>query len=277
MVVLLAGQTRLAEELERWIQRQRVSYAHVARFSGVSPNTLSYVRTGSGRKIQQETLRKIAHGLATDPYSHEIDAVVYRAAWTDLAAATGHPHEPWLLFSLGTGVRLGEARALLWADVDLQAGTATIRASLDNSTSERGPTKTRRIRTVDLPDAVVVALAALRKRQQPGELLVFGHDGRAYRARSYRSWLSTRCREAGVPELPPHSLRHTFASLALDAGVPIQDISRALGHANVATTMSVYSHYIGDQQRRTANALGAALNHRFSGQKADRVQINGTR
>lgn len=41
--------------------------------------------------------------------------------------------------------------------------------------------------------------------------------------------------------------------------------------------MSVYSHYIGDQQRRTANALGAALNHRFSGPKADRVQINGTR
>lgn len=89
--MLLAGQTRLAEELERWIQRQRVSYAHVARFSGVSPNTLSYVRTGSGRRIQQETLRKIAHGLATDPYSQEVDAVVYRAAWTDLAAAAGLP------------------------------------------------------------------------------------------------------------------------------------------------------------------------------------------
>lgn len=197
-------------------------------------------------------------------------------AWTQaevdrlLAEAAGKTHEAWLLFSLGTGVRLGEARALVWPDVKLELKTATIRASLDNSTSERGPTKSRKLRVIDIPDEVCEALADLRKRQPPHQTLVFGYvpkrgKERAYRPRSYRSWLTTRCKDAGLPEerrLPPHSLRHTFTALALDASVPIQDVSRALGHADIQTTMRIYSHYIGDGLRRTATALGAALAHR---------------
>lgn len=216
--------------------------------------------------------------LASNPLSDVILPQTQESppkAWTQaevdrlLAVCVGHQHEPWLLFCLGTGVRLGESRALLWADVDLVRATATIRASLDNQTSERGPTKTRKIRTVDIPDEVVTILRAHQLRRKPGELLVFGHDGRAYRPRSYRSWLLTRTKEAGVSPLSCHSTRHTFVSLALDAGVPIQDISRAIGHAKISTTQDVYSHYIGDGLRRAATALGAALRNRFSGPKRD--------
>jgi integrase len=194
-------------------------------------------------------------------------------AWTQaevdrlLAAAAGHHHEPWLLFCLGTGVRLGESRALLWADVDLVARTATIRASLDNTTAERGPTKTRRIRTVDLPDELVPVLAEHRKRQPVGQQLVFGHGRESYRGSTYRVWLRRLCARASVAPLSPHATRHTFVSLALDAGVPIQDISRALGHATIATTQTVYAHFLGDGLRRAAKALGAALRHRYSGPK----------
>jgi integrase len=193
-------------------------------------------------------------------------------AWTQaevdrlLAVSVGGLHEPWLVFSLGTGVRLGEARALRWADVDLAAKTATIRASLDNSKSTRGPTKTRRVRVIDLPDEVIKLLADHGKRQPPGQLLVFGHGARAYRARTYRSWLATRCTEAGVTPLPPHSLRHTYASLAFDALVPVQDVARQLGHT-VETCQRTYAHFIGDGMRRAAKAIGKALRHRFSGPK----------
>jgi integrase len=193
-------------------------------------------------------------------------------AWTQaevdrlLAVSVGGTHEPWLVFSLGTGVRLGEARALRWADVDLAAKTATIRASLDNSKSTRGPTKTRRVRVIDLPDEVIKLLADHGKRQPPGQLLVFGHGARAYRARTYRSWLATRCTEAGVTPLPPHSLRHTYASLAFDALVPVQDVARQLGHT-VETCQRTYAHFIGDGMRRAAKAIGKALRHRFSGPK----------
>ena len=204
-------------------------------------------------------------------------------AWTQaeidrlLTVCVGHQHEPWLLFCLGTGVRLGESRALLWSDVDMVRSTATIRASLDNGTSVRGPTKTRKIRTVDIPDEVMPVLRAHQLRRKPGELLVFGYDGRAYRPRTYRSWLSTRAREAGVPDLSCHATRHSFVSLALDAAVPIQDISRAIGHAKISTTQDVYSWYIGDGLRRTATALGAALSNRFSGPKRGMAREIDTR
>lgn len=203
-------------------------------------------------------------------------------AWTQaevdrlLTAAAGGTHEPWLLFSLGTGVRLGEARALLWEDVDLAAKTATIRASLDNVTSTRGPTKTRRVRVVDIPDEVIPILAALAKRRAPKDALVFGHDGRAYRARTYRSWLNVRCRAAGTPELPPHSLRHTCAALAFARRVPVPDVAKQLGHT-VETCQRIYSHYINEGLRVMAKALGGALRNRFSGPKRADGTRNGTR
>lgn len=127
-----------------------------------------------------------------------------------------------------------------------------------------------------LPDAVVAVLADLRKRQPARQALVFGHGDRAYCAQTYRRWLNVRCRQAGVPELPPHSARHTAASLALDAGVPVQDVAKQLGHS-VQTCLRAYSHYVGRGQRRAANALGSALDHRFSGPQHENGVTIGTR
>lgn len=193
-----------------------------------------------------------------------------------LAAAVGGLHETWLVFALGTGVRLGEARALLWADVDLAAKTAVIRRSADNQDGQIGPTKTRQVRVVDIPDEALPYLSEHAKRQKPGELLVFGHNGRVYGSKAFRDWLRITCRKAGVRSLPPHSLRHSYASLAFDAGVPVQDIAKQLGHT-VQTTMRTYSHFIGQGQRRAANAIGTALRHRFSGPKRANDTQDGTR
>lgn len=193
-----------------------------------------------------------------------------------LAAAAGGIHEAWLIFTLGTGVRLGESRALRWDDLDLRARTATIRASADNRDGRIGPTKTRRVRVIDIPDEVIPMLAERAKRQKPGEPYVFGHGARPYDANAPRRWLKLTAKAAGVSPHPPHSLRHTYASLALDAGVPVQDVARQLGHT-VTTLQRVYAHFIGDGQRRAANALGKALRHRFSGPKRAARAKNGTR
>jgi hypothetical protein len=80
---------------DKWLQRQRVSKAHVSKHGGVSPNTLNYISQGTTAHPEMETLRKMAWGLATDPHSLAVDGGVYRRAWSDLAAAGGHP-EPSL-------------------------------------------------------------------------------------------------------------------------------------------------------------------------------------
>jgi integrase len=193
-----------------------------------------------------------------------------------LAAADGGLHETWLLFTLGTGVRLGESRGLMIADLDLVTRTATIRQSADNQDSTIGPTKTRKVRVIDVPDEAVPYLSTHIKRLPAGETFVFGHNGHPYDSNSLRRWLALQCKAAKVRPLPPHSLRHSYASLALDDGVPVQDIARQLGHT-VSTLQRIYAHFIGDGQRRAARAVGKALRHRFSGPKRVPRAKNGTR
>jgi integrase len=179
-------------------------------------------------------------------------------------AARGFKYEAWFWLSVGTGLRLGESRALLWSDLNLDAKTVTISKSIDTRTNLLGPTKSGRTRVVDVPDEVMQILSAHRKRQPPSELYVIGSRqvGRKRApvlAMALNRWLYRLCVRAGVKVLSPHSCRHTFATLALEAGVPLKEISEALGHANVAITATTYSHAVEVRRRRAATAIGAAL------------------
>ena len=188
-------------------------------------------------------------------------------AWTAaevtklLETARGRAHEVWLWLSLGTGIRLGESRALTWPDVDTADMTITVRASRDHLTDELGPTKSRKIRVVDLPEEVMPLLVAHRVRQSPREqhVCTSSFSGHVPHPRTIDSWLRQVCEDAGVTAHGPHSTRHTYATLALEAGVPLKEVSEALGHSSVAITASTYSHAIATRRRRAANAIGAVL------------------
>lgn len=191
-----------------------------------------------------------------------------------LAAARGKAHETWLWLSLGTGLRLGESRALLWSDIDFDQQTATISKSLDHYTNEVGPTKSKRTRIVDLPDELMPALREQLARQRTGEARVCtsrfngAMPGRA----AFQMWIKRLCATAGVTPLSPHAARHTFATLALEDGVPLKEVSEALGHASMATTAAVYSHILTHRRRRAANAMGAIL----GGTAPAPIRSNGT-
>lgn len=87
----VVGQNRLAEAIGAWRRRQRITKADLVKNGGISANTLWLIEQGTTKTPEMETLRKIAHGLATDPYTHEVDAVVYKAAWAELASVAGLP------------------------------------------------------------------------------------------------------------------------------------------------------------------------------------------
>lgn len=179
-----------------------------------------------------------------------------------LAAARGERHEAWLHLALSAGLRMGELRALTWPGLDLRdvdRATVTVARSLDNRTDKEGPTKSGKVRVVDLPPETAELLAAHRKRQDPACSLVLGRVDGPVDPTTYRWWLKRLCASAGVAYHPPHALRHTFASLAIERGVPLTDLSDALGHASIIVTGEVYSHFISRQARRTARALGDAL------------------
>ncbi len=114
---------------------------------------------------------------------------------------------------------------------------------------------------VDLPDELVPVLVAHRARQRPADRYVCtsSYSGHVPNAQAIRGWLADICAATGVTPHPPHATRHTFATLALEAGVPLKEVSEALGHANVAITAQVYTHVLTERRRRAAGAIGAVL------------------
>ncbi len=139
----------------------------------------------------------------------------------------------------GTGMRFGEAAALRWSDVDLdgEAPAVTIGRSL-MCTGEIGPTKTGRLRRVPLPARTCDALRTLPQHCE----LVFGRpDGRPPRPQNCLRLLHRICARAGVKRVGWHALRHSYATLLCQRGVPLRNVQALLGHTTIMMT-SRYAH-----------------------------------
>ncbi|GIF02442.1 tyrosine-type recombinase/integrase [Paractinoplanes rishiriensis] len=137
------------------------------------------------------------------------------------------------------GLRIGEALALRWSDINFKGRTVTIRLSVEDTTGKLvvGPTKSYAVRTVDLPDAVIEEIQGLRKTA----LLIF--PSRLGRHLRYRNWRRDQWDKAVVRsgvEALPHDLRGTCASLLIDAGASVKDVQKHLGHEDELTTLRLY-------------------------------------
>ena len=154
---------------------------------------------------------------------------------------------------IDTGVRRGECCALRWENVDFKTGTLTIAGNLCY-TKEKGvyldTPKNGRTRTVYVGDETLALLKRLRLEQNAGVASewVFTQDNSAepmhpQSPTRYLKRFSARC---GVPDLHPHKLRHTFASVAITSGADIASVSEAMGHSDKAVTLRMYTH--ADQQ-----------------------------
>jgi integrase len=178
----------------------------------------------------------------------------------------------WLLYAT-TGFRRGEALAHTWPDLDLDAGWTSMREARVSIAyrvaSSRGKTERSR-RRVALDKATVAALRAHRKRQAaeqlalgPGyedhELVFCSEDGTPLHPERVSQMFRGHVRSAGLPRIPLKNLRHTWASLALQAGVNPKVVSERLGHATVSFTLDVYSHVMPGLQEDAAARVAALV------------------
>lgn len=151
----------------------------------------------------------------------------------------------WLAMAL-LGLRPGEAAALTWQDVDLEARVLHVVQARKWTPQgyEMGPPKTRRaVRALKMPERLVAALASMG-RGEPEALVWPGKDGKLRDESAMRRRLGVLCRRAGLPRVTPYELRHTAASLLSDAGVPIEVLADLLGHTTTAMLEGVYRHRV---------------------------------
>jgi len=182
-----------------------------------------------------------------------------------------HRLAAYVVVSLLAGVRTEEARALTWAEVDLDAGTVAVYRSV----RAKGDTKTRKSRRLlKLPTRAVEALREHRKRQaaerlQAGEkwqdhdLVFCREDGTPLDRWQVRREFAVITRAAGLgEEWAPRELRHSFVSILSASGVRIEDISDLMGHSGTSVTETVYRHEIRPALTTGATAMNKILSRK---------------
>lgn len=159
-----------------------------------------------------------------------------------LADACGD-YGPLVWFLGWSGLRLGEAVALRAGAVDIERRRVHVRESateVDNRLSFGAP-KTHEERTVVLPSLVTDELGPVLDGKGDDDLVFTAPRGGPLRGHNFRKRVfSPAAASIGKPDLVPHDLRDTAASLAISAGASIKAVQRMLGHASAAMTLDVY-------------------------------------
>ncbi len=178
----------------------------------------------------------------------------------------------WVL--LGTsGLRVGEALGLQWQDVDLIAGRLAVRNTLQRQPGIGfllGPPKTEKSpRTIYLSRLARGALEQQRERQcrdretskrwQQTSFVFTNRHGRAVGPGAVNRALTRALHDAGLPRIRVHDLRHTTASLLLEAGTHPKVVQDLLGHSTIQLTLDTYSHVVPALHRQAARTMDRLL------------------
>jgi len=171
----------------------------------------------------------------------------------------------WLL-AASTGMRRGEVLGLRWDDVDLDNNILSVRHTVvmaGSAVQISDPKTLRSRRTIDLDTRTVRELHGWRAKQNADRLrwgalwhdhglVVTREDGTWVRPDSWTAAFDRHVRDARLPRLRLHDLRHTHATLLLKAGVPPKVVSERLGHSSVAFTLDTYAHVVPGMQADAA-------------------------
>jgi integrase len=231
------------DRLVKRLARDGASPAYVERILTTLSMALEQaVREGTltrnvARLVRRPKVDRTSHIRAlTEPEMDEI-----------LELVSGDPLEALYALLLGSGMRVGEAVALDWADIDLDRGTVRVRS---------GKTSRAR-RTAGLAPFAVTALRSHRARSTivgPGAPIFRGVQGERLRSDvAYHRWAKLR---RDLPAMRLHDLRHGHASLLLAKGTPMRLIADQLGHSNPALTARVYAHVVEEQLLDAVRGLG---------------------
>jgi integrase len=196
--------------------------------------------------------------LAERPAHVRRESEVYDAdqARLLLAKAEGTVFHVPVAFSLLTGMRRGEVLALRWQDLNLEKRTVTVRRAMEQ-TKEHGVRpklpKNNRTRLLALPQTLVGILEEHRRKQQQAreqqglpwresDLVVPGDSGGPWKPNCYTTMFIQFMKRSGLTRIKFHGLRHTHATLLLDANIHPEIASEQMGHSGIGITMDLYSH-----------------------------------
>ncbi len=269
-VPLVKLTVRDVERLLRAKSATELSPRRVAMIRGVLRRALS-------RAVKHRYVAANVAALADPPKQerHEIVPLTPDQARVLLDSIAGHRLEGLFVTALTTGLRSGEIRGLRWGDLDLEARSLSVEASLariDGRWQRVAPKSNAGRRMVPLLDRTVTALRAHRLRQltervaagsawigNDWDLVFVSEVGTPLDASNVVHVYQRELARASLPRQRFHDARHSVATFWLAAGVPARVVADMLGHSQVSLTLNVYTHVLPTLRRDAADRLDALL------------------
>jgi len=241
--------------------------------------------TGITKKLEL----KRDKGKHVDPMT-EMDL----STFLDKAKKIEPEYYPFFLMAARTGMRLGELLAVRWGDlvfghkIILEGGKVEERPFIwVKRTYRRGrftPPKNGKSRKVDMSPQLKMTLQGHLTREKKRALqqglggvpdLVFHRDGKVIEQNYIRRVFKRILTKAGLAEIKPHTLRHTFASLLLSKGESPVYVKEQLGHHSIQITVDIYGKWIQTERKAGVNRLDDATNRNLSATDLRKVNLNG--
>ena len=165
-----------------------------------------------------------------------------------------------ILLCLYSGLRIGELIALQWSDIDFVKGVLTVSKSCHDGKAgliiDEPKTATSR-RMIPLPKQLLPILRSVKKKSDSP--FVVSENGKPVSVRSYQRSFELLLKKLKIPHKGFHSLRHTFATRAIECGMDVKTLSEILGHKNPTVTLNRYAHSLMEHKKEMMNRLGKLL------------------
>lgn len=268
------GEIRLQKLTARDIQQY---YTWLMGEKELSPNTVikhhNLLTNTLNAAERQEYITKNPMRAVSPPKKRQREAKFYTPEQLGilLDKAVGTRLELPVFICAYLGLRRGELCGLRWSDVDLEHKTITIentRTQAGKKEIEKGTKTASSTRTLYLPDTLCDMLKAAKEHRQArraeyknayddNDYVVVMEDGRPFRPNYLSELFGKFLADNDLPKIVLHELRHTFASLSNQAGIPAYNIGKALGHSTPATTQKIYTHLLDQTHTQAVEGVAA--------------------
>ncbi|MDE7165280.1 MAG: site-specific integrase [Clostridiales bacterium] len=167
-----------------------------------------------------------------------------------------------IILCLYTGLRIGELLALKWTDIDFDKAFISITKACNDSWKNGKyvkqidtPKTIMSKRLIPIPRQLLQSLKVIRKRSK-SDMVVSSDSIEQISIRSYQRTFELVLKKLKIPHKGFHSLRHTFATRAIECGMDVKTLSEILGHKNSTITLNRYTHSLLEHKTMMMNKLG---------------------